>query len=68
MNRLVPVVCVHVRGVSAIQGSGLEDTTICYMYCVGAGVEAIHTYVCSSWTVRFPYLICCVEYALEALA
>ena len=24
VNHLVPVACVHIRGVSAIQGSGLE--------------------------------------------
>ena len=29
-NHLVPVACVHIRGVSAIQGSGLEGSL--YMF------------------------------------
>ena len=29
VDYLVPVVCVHIRGVSTLQGSGLEGPTVC---------------------------------------
>ena len=28
MNHLIPVACVHIRGVLAIRGSGLEGFTV----------------------------------------
>ena len=32
MEYLVPVVCVHIRGVSPIQGAGLEGSQGIYIY------------------------------------
>ena len=49
VNHLVSVVCVHVRGVSVIEGAGLEGSTVVQFTSLQyiPNVKHLKTYVCT---------------------